>query len=70
MRAKEKGKLGSESPKKWLRASRVRRAPKKLPIRSHKEQLGKGSFKIGICSQIENEEEEESWQEGDQMAAQ
>ena len=48
-RAEKKDKLGAKSPKKSLRAPRRERVHKKMPSRSHKEQLGKGSRKIGTA---------------------
>ena len=35
-----------------------------------KRPVGQSFMRCWDCSQIESEEEEESWQEGDQMAAQ
>ena len=49
MRAAEKEKPGRKSLKKWLRASRKRQARMMMPRRLHKEQLARGSSKIGTA---------------------
>ena len=66
----EKEESGVKSLKKWLQASRRRSACMMVSRKAAQRPAKRSFMRSWDCSHIENEEEEEGWREGDQMAAQ
>ena len=68
-RRRNRGQESNRS-KKLFHASRRRSVSIMVTRRPYKDQLGQGAMRSWGCSHIENGEDEESWREGCQMAAQ
>ena len=78
-KGREEGKVDEEGEERGIRGQIVQEVvagiKEKVSVHDGEKDDVKGPFEQSFmrswdCSQIENEEEEESWREGDQMAAQ